>query len=245
MPENPPIALKINKLVKSYGNKRVVDELSLEVRQGEIVGLLGPNGAGKTTAFYMAVGLIRPDKGQIIFQGKDVTKIPIHKRAQMGMGYLAQEPSVFRNLTVEENIMCVLETLPLTKIQRRLRVEELLEELHLTPLAKKKACALSGGERRRVEITRSLVTNPTFLLLDEPFANIDPLTIYDVKTMIHHLAKKNISVFITDHNAREIFSIVNRSYLVKEGKVLLSGSVEELVKSPEAKLHYLGKNFTL
>jgi lipopolysaccharide export system ATP-binding protein len=232
-------------LVKSYGGRKVVDGLSLSVKPGEIVGLLGPNGAGKTTAFYMMAGLIRPDAGRVAFRGVDVTRKPIHFRARMGMGYLAQEPSVFRNLTVEENIKCILECLKLSKTERKLRLESLLHELHLEPLAKKKAAALSGGERRRLEITRALVTNPIFLMLDEPFANIDPISVHDLKKMIQLLSNKNISILITDHNAREIFSVVHRGYIVMDGKVLISGSVEELVNHNEVRRAYLGNEFKL
>lgn len=239
------ICLDVQQLAKSYGGRRVVNGLSFKVHQGEIVGLLGPNGAGKTTAFYMTVGLIRPDEGTVIFQETDVTHAPMHQRARMGMGYLAQEPSVFRNLTVEENILCILESLPLTKSQRRQRLEELLGELHLEHLAKKKAITLSGGERRRVEITRALVTNPSFLMLDEPFANIDPISVQDVKHLIRLLAKKNISILITDHNAREIFSIVDKSYLVQEGRVALEGTVDELINDENTRRTYLGTDFRL
>lgn len=239
------ICLNVQNLVKTYGGKRVVNGLSFQVRRGEIVGLLGPNGAGKTTAFYMTVGLIRPDEGKVFFQDADVTLIPMHKRARMGMGYLAQEPSVFRSLTVEQNILCILESLPLTKQERKNRLEELLGELHLEHLAKKKAAGLSGGERRRVEITRSLVTNPSLLMLDEPFANIDPLSVQDVKHLIQLLSQKGISILITDHNAREIFSVVHKSYLVQEGKVALEGSVEELVHNETAKRTYLGTDFRM
>jgi lipopolysaccharide export system ATP-binding protein len=241
----PPLALDIKHLVKSYGGRKVVNGLSFTVKQGEIVGLLGPNGAGKTTAFYMAMGLIKPDGGNVIFNGQNITHAPIHQRARMGMGYLAQEPSIFRGLTVEQNIMCILETLDLTKKQRQIRLEELLSELHMLPHAKKKAVALSGGERRRLEITRALVTNPTFLLLDEPFANIDPISVAEVKFLIQHLAAKNISILITDHNAREIFSVVHRSYLVAEGKVVRSGRVEELINDEEVRRIYLGEEFRL
>jgi len=237
--------LQVKELVKSYGGRTVVNGLSFEVEQGEIVGLLGPNGAGKTTAFYMTVGLIRPDKGAVIFQGQDITRQPMHLRARMGMGYLAQEPSVFRYLTVEQNILSILEGLGLNKTEQKTRLEQLLAELHLEHLAKKKAIALSGGERRRLEITRALVTNPTFLMLDEPFANIDPISVDEVKQMVQHLTKKNISILITDHNAREIFSIVNRSYLVFEGKVMLSGTVDELINNPEARRGYLGEQFKM
>ena len=239
------VCLEVQELEKSYNGRQVVNGLSFQVAQGEIVGLLGPNGAGKTTAFYMTVGLIRPDAGKVCFNGMDVTRFPIHKRAQMGMGYLAQEPSVFRSLTVEQNILCILESLKLTKAERKARLEELLVELHLEPLAKKKAQALSGGERRRLEITRALVTKPTFLLLDEPFANIDPISVYEVQNLIRLLSNKNISILITDHNAREIFSVVHRSYLVSEGKVMLSGFVDDLVNNEEARRRYLGMEFKL
>lgn len=237
--------LKADRLVKTYAGRRVVDGLSFEVKQGEIVGLLGPNGAGKTTAFYMTIGLLRPDGGSVWFNGYDMTRWPIHKRAQQGMGYLAQEPSVFRTLTVEENILSILETLPLTKAQRLERLDKLLSELHLEPLAKKVAAALSGGERRRLEITRALVNNPTCLLLDEPFANIDPISVEEVKSLVRHLAKRQISILITDHNAREIFSLVDRSYLVYEGKVMCSGTVDDLINDSQVRQHYLGANFHL
>lgn len=237
--------LEVRELVKSYGGRQVVSGLSLTVFAGEIVGLLGPNGAGKTTAFYMTIGLIKPDAGRVLFCGQDVTSFPMHKRARMGMGYLSQEPSIFRNMTVEQNILCILETLPLSKAERAERLQALLHELHLTPLAKKRASTLSGGERRRLEITRALVTNPEFLLLDEPFANIDPIAIHDVKQLTRHLASKGISVLITDHNAREIFSIVDRSYLVGDGRVLVSGTVDELLQNEVARQHYLGSNFEL
>jgi lipopolysaccharide export system ATP-binding protein len=242
---NSAICLEVQNLVKSYGGRRVVNGLSFRVHSGEIVGLLGPNGAGKTTAFYMTVGLIRPEEGKVFFREKDVTYVPMHKRARMGMGYLAQEPSVFRNLTVEENILCILESLPLSKQERKQRLEALLGELHLEHLAKKKAAALSGGERRRVEITRALVTNPSFLMLDEPFANIDPLSVQDVKHLIRLLSRKQISILITDHNAREIFSVVDKSYLVQEGKVAFEGNVEELINNEETRRTYLGMDFKI
>lgn len=241
---NEPL-LEVNELIKIYNDKKVVDKLSFKIFPGEIVGLLGPNGAGKTTAFYMTIGLIKPEKGQIFFKGKDISKYPIHKRANLGMGYLSQEPSVFRQLTVEENILCILETMPLTKTEKKIKMKALLEELHLDHLRKNKACSLSGGERRRLEITRTLARNPTLILLDEPFANIDPLAVQDVKHLIHLLKKKNISVFITDHNAREIFSTVDRSYLIFEGKVMLSGTVEELISNKEARKAYFGEEFKL
>lgn len=240
-----PYVLEVNDLKKSYGGRQVVNGLSFQVKQGEIVGLLGPNGAGKTTAFYMTIGLIRPDGGQVLFKQTDVTQFPIHKRAQMGMGYLAQEPSIFRALTVEQNILCILEGLNLPKAEQKHKLEELLQELRLTPLAKKKAAALSGGERRRLEITRALVTQPTFLLLDEPFANIDPISLHEVKQLVQLLSKKGISVLITDHNAREIFSLVDRSYIVIDGRVILSGSVDELIHNPVARQSYLGTDFRM
>lgn len=233
--------LELKNLVKEYGSKPVVNGLCLSVEPGEVVGLLGPNGAGKTTAFYMAVGLIRPDSGEVFFQGKNITDLPIHERALMGLGYLAQEPSIFRTLSVEDNIRCILQT----QKNPQQTVEELLEELHLTHLRRKKASTLSGGERRRLELTRALVTRPILLLLDEPFANIDPLAIEDVKHLIRLLKKKQISVLITDHNAREIFSIVDRSYLVQQGRVLLSGTVDELLSHPEARRSYFGEDFKL
>jgi lipopolysaccharide export system ATP-binding protein len=240
-----PIILKVQNLTKKYGGRSVVSGLSFQVRAGEVVGLLGPNGAGKTTAFYMTIGLIQPESGRVYFKNQDVTENPIHKRAHLGMGYLSQEPSVFRHLTVEENILCILETLPISREERKKRVNELLSELHLEKLAKKKAISLSGGERRRLEITRALVTEPTLLLLDEPFANIDPLAVNDVKKMIRHLRQKGISILITDHNAREIFSIVDRSYLIQEGKVLMSGTVNELLENKEARSTYFGEDFRL
>ena len=237
--------LQIKNLFKRYAKKPVVNDLSFSVEEGEIVGLLGPNGAGKTTAFYITIGLIKPEKGTIIFQNEEVTNKPIHARATMGMGYLAQEPSIFRSLTVEQNILCILETLSLTKKERKKRLEELLCELHLEKLAKKKAITLSGGERRRLEITRALVTSPKLLLLDEPFANIDPITINDVKNMIRLLKKKSISVLITDHNAREISSIVDRSYLIQEGTVTQSGTIQELLQNKHARASYFGEDFCL
>ncbi len=241
----PKPILSVQNLVKNYGGKAVVNGLSFDVAPGEVVGLLGPNGAGKTTAFYMAIGLIRPDSGKVFFKEEDATHLPIDKRALMGMGYLAQEPSIFKELTVEENILCILETLDLSKEEKKRRLDLLLQELHLEKLAKKKGASLSGGERRRLEITRALVTQPSLLLLDEPFANIDPLSINDVKHLIRILKNMKISVLITDHNAREIFSIVDRSYLVREGKVLMQGTVHELLQSKEARATYFGEDFRL
>ncbi|MGZ3732584.1 MAG: LPS export ABC transporter ATP-binding protein [Parachlamydiaceae bacterium] len=239
------LCLDVQELKKSYGHHSVVNGLSFHIHQGEIVGLLGPNGAGKTTAFYMTIGLIRADNGKVIFKGTDVTYAPIHQRARMGMGYLAQEPSVFRALTVEQNILCILESLKLSKVERHRRLEELLNELNLTKLAKKRASTLSGGERRRLEITRALVTHPTFLLLDEPFANIDPISVQELKQLIKLLSKKNISILITDHNAREIFTVVDRSYLICEGKALLSGTPQDLINNEIAKHSYFGHDFQM
>lgn len=237
--------LEVCDLEKSYSGRKVVAGLSFHVNQGEIVGLLGPNGAGKTTAFYMTIGLIQPDSGAVYFNGIDVTELPIHQRARMGMGYLAQEPSVFRNLSVKENILCILESLPLLKKEKQEKLDFFLNELHLSHLSDKKASALSGGERRRLEITRSLVTNPTFLLLDEPFANIDPISVQEVKHLIGLLATKNISILITDHNAREIFSVVHRSYLIYEGRAIRSGTQEDLINDEEVRRTYLGESFKI
>ncbi|MCY3974605.1 MAG: LPS export ABC transporter ATP-binding protein [Simkaniaceae bacterium] len=237
--------LKACNLHKSYLGKRIVNNLSFAVRQGEVVGLLGPNGAGKTTAFHMTIGLVRPKKGRIFFLQRDVTSFPIHRRATMGMGYLPQEPSVFRRLTVAQNIMCILETLPIGHKERKRRLTELLDELNLSPLADEKAVTLSGGERRRLEVTRALVTNPSLLLLDEPFANIDPITVGDVKHMVRHLRDKGISVLITDHNAREVSSVTDRNYLIREGQVTLEGTSEELIGNKDAQATYFGDNFRL
>lgn len=235
--------LEVKNLVKCYNGKAVLNGLSFHIQPGEIVGLLGPNGAGKTTAFYITIGLIQPDEGEVYFKGQNITATPIHKRAQLGFGYLAQEPSIFRSLTVENNILCILETLPIPNPKEQLTA--LLDELHLTHLRTKIAATLSGGERRRLEITRALVTKPKLLLLDEPFSNIDPLAVADVKNLIHLLKRKEISVLITDHNAREIFSIVNRSYLIQAGKVLLAGTPNELINDPQARRTYFGSDFRL
>lgn len=235
--------LEVRGLKKRYGANFALRGLSFSINPGEVVGLLGPNGAGKTTAFYATIGLIHPDEGEVFFKGKRITDLPVHKRAKLGFGYLAQEPSIFRFLSVEENILCILEILKVKDKWEKL--EFFLDELHLKPLRKKLAAGLSGGERRRLEITRALVTEPSILLLDEPFANIDPLAVADLKHLIRILKGKNISVLITDHNAREIFSIVDRSYLIQEGRVLLSGSTEDLVHDALAKSAYLGEDFRL
>lgn len=237
--------LQVKHLKKAYRSATIVHDLSFSIGKGEVVGLLGPNGAGKTTAFYMVMGLIKPDGGKVLFEGVDVTGKSVAKRARMGMGYLAQEPSVFRNLSVEDNIACILQTLNLSKQEQKQRLEELLSELNLEKVAKKKACLLSGGERRRLEITRALVTHPRLLLLDEPFANIDPITIYDVKEMIRFLKAKGISILITDHNAREIASIVDYSLLIQEGRVKDKGTITQLLSNQEAKATYFGQNFSL
>jgi lipopolysaccharide export system ATP-binding protein len=237
--------LEVKNLKKSYQKKPVVNDLNFYVKEKEVVGLLGPNGAGKTTAFYITIGLIKQDSGSVFFQNLDITDMPIHKRAKLGMGYLAQEPSVFRNLTVKDNILCILETLNLSKKEKLLRLDQLLEELHLTHLKDKLAITLSGGERRRLEITRALIREPKLLLLDEPFANIDPLAVQDVKRLIKILKKKGIGILITDHNAREIFSVVDRSYIVQDGKVMLEGKVKDLINDENAKKYYLGDDFSI
>lgn len=237
--------LEVKNFTKIYNDKQVVKDLSFNIQKGEVVGLLGPNGAGKTTIFYMTIGLIKPDNGEVFFKNQNISKFPIHKRAKLGMGYLSQEPSIFRQLTVEENILCILETLNLNKKIIKKRLDELLEELNLTHLRKNRASSLSGGERRRLEITRALARNPILLLLDEPFANIDPIAVQDLKNLIKFLKRKQISIFITDHNAREIFSIVDRSYLIQEGRVMLSGTVEKLLSDKEARKCYFGEDFKL
>ncbi len=238
-------SLIVTDLVKEYGGRKVVNGLSLHINPGEIVGLLGPNGAGKTTAFYMISGLIRPDSGTVHFSGQDVTFMPMHERAKLGLGYLTQEPSIFRELTVEENILTVLETRNLDQTDLKLRLDALLNELELTHLRKKRAQTLSGGERRRLEITRSLAAEPSCLMLDEPFANVDPIAIADLRSIIRRLSDRGIAILITDHNAREIFSVVQRSYLVSEGCVLLSGTVEELLENKEARRKYFGEEFSI
>lgn len=237
--------LEVSNLVKSYGSKMVVKGISLSVKRGEVVGLLGPNGAGKTTTFYMVVGIISPDKGRILFDNQDITSMPIHVRAKFGMGYLSQEPSVFRKLTVEENIMAILEVMPLTKVERRRRLDELLEELKIAHLRKNKAYTLSGGETRRLEITRAMVMNPSFLLLDEPFSGIDPIVVGEAKEIIAELRDKGIGILITDHNVRETLSITNRAYLISEGRILISGTSDDLINNAEARKIYLGNDFRM
>ena len=237
--------VRAEKLVKTYHGRRVVSDVSIHVRAGEVVGLLGPNGAGKTTSFYMVMGLIRPDSGEISFRNVDITHMPMYRRARMGMGYLAQEPSIFRKLTVEENIMAILETLAISGAERRRRCKELLEELELTRLAKQKAMTLSGGERRRLEITRALVTNPSFIMLDEPFSGVDPLAVYDVQQIILQLKERNLGILITDHNVRETLSVVDRAYLMCQGKILVEGPSDFLVNDEQAREIYLGPQFSM
>lgn len=237
--------LETRNLVKTYGGRRVVDELSINVGRSEIVGLLGPNGAGKTTTFYMAVGIITPDKGQVFFDQEDITRKPIHERSRLGMGYLAQEPSIFRKLTVEENILAILETLDIGPRERKVRLERLLEELNIAHLAKNKAYTLSGGERRRLEITRALVTNPSFILLDEPFSGIDPIVVAEAQEIIKGLRDRGLGILLTDHNVRETLSITDRAYLVAEGRILISGTANDLISNPKAREIYLGDKFTL
>ncbi len=237
--------LEVNNLTKSYGNKTVVNNVSLSVKRGEVVGLLGPNGAGKTTTFYMVVGIISPDAGQISFDNRNITYTPIHVRAKFGIGYLSQEPSVFRKLTVEENIMAILETLPLQRVERLRRLDKLLEELNIAHLRKNRAYTLSGGETRRLEITRALVTNPSFLLLDEPFSGIDPIVVGEAKEIISELRDKGMGILITDHNVRETLSITNRAFLISEGKILVSGTANDLIDHKEAREIYLGKDFKM
>jgi len=237
--------LETKGLVKTYNNRKVVDGLSITVGRSEIVGILGPNGAGKTTSFYMVVGIIPAEEGHVYFDQMDITDKPIHDRCHLGMGYLAQEPSIFRKLTVEENILAVLETLDISPKERKRRLYSLLEELNIAHLAKSKAYTLSGGERRRLEITRALVTNPSFLLLDEPFSGIDPIVVAEAQEIIKDLKKKGLGILLTDHNVRETLSITDRAYLIADGKVLISGTAEDLISDPQAKQIYLGEKFRM
>jgi lipopolysaccharide export system ATP-binding protein len=237
--------LLADNLVKSFKGRTVVDGISIGLEAGEVVGLLGPNGAGKTTTFYMVLGLLKPDRGRVMLNGEDVTDLPVYKRARKGLGFLPQEPSIFRKLTVEQNVMAILEILDLSEEERRQRLDSLLQELDLTHLAKSKAYTLSGGERRRAEITRSLVTSPDFILLDEPFAGIDPIAIADIQAIIARLKVKGVGVLITDHNVRETLNIVDRAYLIHEGKVLVSGTANELASDERAREIYLGERFSL
>ena len=232
-------------LVKDYRRRRVVDGVNLNVRKGEIVGLLGPNGAGKTTTFYMIVGLVRPNSVKIFFRGKDITKYPVYRRAREGLGYLAQEASIFRRLTVAENVMAILETLDLSRKERKARLEELLGWLNLTKVATQKAYTLSGGERRKLEITRALVRNPDILMLDEPFAGVDPLAVIDIQNIIRDLRARGLGIVITDHNVRETLAVVDRAYLLYDGRVLCEGTSDDLVNDPTVRERYLGSEFKL
>ncbi len=236
--------LRAINLVKSYRKRNVVKEVSIEVKRGETVGLLGPNGAGKTTTFYMVVGLTRPDKGQVMLDDEDVTHFPMHLRATRGMSYLPQEPSVFRKLTVEENIVAVLETQKLSSFDRKKRARALLRELNILHIKNSKAYTLSGGERRRVEISRALATSPVFILLDEPFAGIDPIAVADIQSIISHLKDRGIGVLITDHNVRETLSITDRAYIINEGEIICSGLPSEVAQDEKVKQIYLGDQFS-
>jgi lipopolysaccharide export system ATP-binding protein len=232
-------------LSKSYKGRKVVDDISLKITQGEVVGLLGPNGAGKTTTFYIMVGLVTPDAGQVLLDGVEITSLPMYLRARSGISYLPQEPSIFRKLTVEENILAVLETLPLTPVQRRTRLEELIEELGLQQVRRSHGYLLSGGERRRVEIARSLVISPSFILLDEPFSGIDPLTVLDIQQIIVQLKEVGIGILVTDHNVRETLRVTDRAYIINQGRIFRAGTPEELGNDAEVKKVYLGDNFRL
>ncbi|WP_297862095.1 LPS export ABC transporter ATP-binding protein [uncultured Acidaminococcus sp.] len=237
--------IRAEKLVKEYAGRRVVNEVSLEVEQGTIVGLLGPNGAGKTTSFYMIVGLEHPDTGHVYLDDEDVTALPMYRRALKGIGYLPQEASIFRKLTVEENIMAILEQIESDSAKRQQKMEELIQEFHIDHIRKSKGSALSGGERRRVEIARALATDPGFILLDEPFAGIDPIAVADIQVMVAHLSKRGIGVLITDHNVRETLSIVDRAYILSAGKILVEGTSQQVAQDPVARKFYLGENFRM
>ena len=239
------LELRAEHLIKTYKKRTVVNDVSFNVKQGEIVGLLGPNGAGKTTSFYMIVGLIKPNAGKIFLQDEDITQEPMYKRAQKGIGYLAQEASVFRKLTVEENILAILEMTALSKSEQKDKLEELIEEFSLTKVRKNQGDLLSGGERRRTEIARALAANPNFILLDEPFAGVDPIAVEEIHIIVSKLKKKNIGILITDHNVQETLSITDRAYLLFEGAILKSGTAEELAADEQVRRVYLGKNFVL
>ena len=237
--------LHAKNLFKKFGEKVVIRGVSLDIHSGEVVGLLGPNGAGKTTIFYMIVGLIKPTKGTIIFDGEDITTYPMYLRARRGISYLPQESSAFRKLTVEENILAILETLNLSKPEMKRKLSKLLGELNLKPIADRKAYLLSGGERRRVEITRALVLSPKFILLDEPFAGIDPIAVGDIKAIIQHLKENNIGIIITDHNVRDTLGVCDRAYLINQGKILIHGSPKEITSDAMARKIYLGEDFSI
>src|SRR5216110_2211300 len=237
--------LETQELSKAYRGRKVVDDVSVFVEQGEVVGVLGPNGAGKTTTFYMIVGLISPDSGSVLLDGKDITQLPMYQRARSGSSYLPQEPSIFRKLTVEENLLAILETLPLTQNRRRDRLEELLEEFGLEPVRRSYGYQLLGGERRRVEIARALVISPAFILLDEPFSGIDPITVLEIQKIINHLKTKRIGVLVTDHNVRETLQVTDRAYIINNGSIFRSGTPRELGNDTEVKRVYLGEHFSL
>jgi len=237
--------LRAEGLVKAFGKRRVVDGVDLEVRQGEIVGLLGPNGAGKTTTFYMIVGLLNANAGRVYLDEQELTRIPMYRRARAGIGYLSQEPSIFRRMTVEQNVMAILQTLDMTRAERYQRLDELLGELSIGHLRKSKADSLSGGERRRLEITRALVTRPKFMLLDEPFAGVDPIAVDDIQRIVAELRERGLGVLITDHNVRETLSITDRAYLMFNGRIHIEGPAQTLVEDPEARKMYLGLDFEL
>lgn len=239
------ISLIAEKLSKSYKKRKVVDNVTLEVKKGEIVGLLGPNGAGKTTTFYMMTGIVRPESGKVYYNERDITDLPIYKRANLGIGYLAQEPSVFRDMSVEENLIAILELKNYTIEKQNEEMEKLLEEFKLTHVRKSLGYSLSGGERRRVEIARTIANNPDFILLDEPFAGVDPIAVEDIQEIIRYLKKKGLGILITDHSVRETLSITDRAYIMAEGKVLISGTPEEIANDKNAKKVYLGENFKL
>jgi len=237
--------LATDNLIKEYRHRRVVNGVSIEVSAGEVVGLLGPNGAGKTTTFNMVVGVVRPDGGAVNFLETNVTRLPMHRRARLGIGYLTQEPSVFRKLTVEQNILAIIETCKMKRAERKVRLKYLLEELDLTPLARNKAYTLSGGEKRRLEITRALVTSPKLLLLDEPFSGIDPIAVYEVQKIVRRLKERGLGILITDHNVRETLKLVDRAYLIHKCEVVCAGDAEFLVNDPKAREIYLGPDFNL
>ena len=237
--------LETRGLTKSYKGRCVADQVSIRMSRGEIVGLLGPNGAGKTTTFYMVVGVIKADQGEILFRGESITQLPMYRRARMGMGYLSQEPSIFRRLTVEENIMAILETLDIPPAEREKRLERLLEELDIGYLAKNRADTLSGGERRRLEITRALVTNPSLILLDEPFSGVDPIAVFEVQRILQRLKSQGLSILLTDHSVRETLSITDRAYIMCDGKIEVSGTSQFLATDKKAREIYLGERFVL
>lgn len=239
------MSIETHSLIKTYRTRRVVNDVSIQVNRGEVVGLLGPNGAGKTTTFYMVVGLVRPNDGRITLDGEDVSHLPMHLRARKGIGYLAQEPSVFRKLSVEENLLAVWELLGISKKEQQERLEELLEEFHITKIRKSKGSQLSGGERRRVEIARAMATNPSFLLLDEPFSGIDPLAISDIQKMIRQLKNRNLGILITDHNVRDTLAITDRAYILSEGRIVEAGDPQHIAHSEIARKFYLGEEFSL